>query len=70
MDSTVSSCRVEWCFGSQPSGMHRLLTFVMLSCLASAGPHCQGSVLLDSIEKNMRKEYTLEGVYQVRPVLA
>jgi hypothetical protein len=31
-----------------------------------AGPHCEGQQLLDAIEANMRKEYTLEGVYQVR----
>lgn len=25
-------------------------------------------MLLDAVEKNMRKEYTLEGVYQVRNI--
>lgn len=33
--------------------------------VAFAGPHCQGLQLMDAIESNMRKEYTLEGVYQV-----
>lgn len=29
-----------------------------------AGPHCEGVTLLDTIDSNLRKEYTLEGVYQ------
>lgn len=41
----------------------------MCVCVCT-GPHCQGSLLLDSIQKNMRKEYTLEGVYQVRACVA
>lgn len=28
------------------------------------GPHCEGLALLDAIDSNLRKEYTLEGVYQ------
>lgn len=35
------------------------------TCVGAAGPHCEGNQLLDKIEQNMRKEYTLEGVYQV-----
>jgi hypothetical protein len=39
------------------------LLFCFLLVVA-AGPHCQGMQLLDAIDSNMRKEYTLEGVYQ------
>lgn len=39
---------------------------VLRSLCVAAGPHCEGTLLLDRIEQNMRKEYTLEGVYQVR----
>jgi hypothetical protein len=33
--------------------------------LRRSGPHCEGMLLLDAIDSNMRKEYTTEGVYQV-----
>lgn len=33
---------------------------------APTGPHTEGLRLLDAIESNMRKEYTCEGIYQVR----
>lgn len=46
----------------QYTGMQQYRTDAVFNSVG--GPHCQGAEIMSAIESNMRKEYTLEGVYQ------
>lgn len=57
--------RLLCCAVPLPVAFNALCLLCRAAPVCAAGLHCEGFVLLDAVEKNMRKEFTLEGVYQV-----